>query len=742
MRYTVIIYLLFLVSFSFSVAADNLSLSITIGDGADYANTTSVMLGLDGSSDAHECNLSNDDSNYSYSITPSFPETVSWTLLDGDGSKTVYFKCSNSSENASWSAAVTDSITLDSTSPIASSLTPSNASVTADTTPTISAQLADSASGVNDATFVLTVDSTDVSADASFNSVTGILSYTPTTALSVASHDVVLQFYDLAGNEAEYSWSFTVNSGITLSNPQPTDGSFNSGNHPTVSVDVTESGSAINTSRNVVRIDGVDYGANSSYSDGVLSYTVQSTLDDGEHTVEMAVYDNTGVTSSLSWSFTVDTVDPIITNPMPADLSTQSSISTIYVDLSDAGSGLNISSITMYVDSVEVTDGTDFDAGRLFFGYTSGLGDGSHNIEVNAQDNAGNSESFYWTFTIERGKPVLSSTIPEKDAVINNQKPEISAVIGDTGSGSLNVDSLNFYLDAKKITSGVSFDEASGTVRYTPPNDLLDGLHNVRIKISNEFGNTIDETWSFTVDTTPSSGITNLVVKLEDETTVLSWTEPSSDVSGYEVYAQTEKFGSIAGLSPVKTLDAGTSTYNHDGSKHYYFAVVSFDSAGNKAVPLFGQNCGTYRNGKWTDYDCCWDSDCDSGVCDRATHACGEEVEEEPETEVIVIEITEENASKILEQAEQEILDAAMSGKNVSQAGALLNQAKSAYNAKNYEQAYELANKALIELKSTKLAAAPSSDDEKTGGKKKLPCCPVAILPVLLILSVFFYRKR
>lgn len=100
---------------------------------------------------------------------------------------------------------------VETTAPTISELTPADGAYTNNPKPTISAVLADTESGIDEETISMTVEGSDVTDLAEYNSATGLLSYTPTSDLSDGSVAVVVNVDDIAGNSADAaSWSFTV----------------------------------------------------------------------------------------------------------------------------------------------------------------------------------------------------------------------------------------------------------------------------------------------------------------------------------------------------------------------------------------------------------------------------------------------------------------------------------------------------------------------------------------------------
>ncbi|MDI6892154.1 MAG: S8 family serine peptidase [Actinomycetota bacterium] len=95
----------------------------------------------------------------------------------------------------------------DVTPPTISSLTPADGSVVNTGTPTISAIVTDT-SGIDEASIAMAVDGTAVAH--TYDSLTGEVSYVPTTALAEGLHAVTLAVADTEGNSTSTSWSFTV----------------------------------------------------------------------------------------------------------------------------------------------------------------------------------------------------------------------------------------------------------------------------------------------------------------------------------------------------------------------------------------------------------------------------------------------------------------------------------------------------------------------------------------------------
>ena len=121
----------------------------------------------------------------------------------------------------------TFTIIRDTTEPVITNMKPTG--TITDTTPTISASYSDpgpNPSGINTTSVILKLDGVIVSPDEITKS---SVRYTPTRALSYATHRVNLNVSDIAGNSASKTWTFTIEEerhvrGGGAAEPRDTDG--------------------------------------------------------------------------------------------------------------------------------------------------------------------------------------------------------------------------------------------------------------------------------------------------------------------------------------------------------------------------------------------------------------------------------------------------------------------------------------------------------------------------------------
>ncbi len=713
-------YALLMLIFFGMVCAVPTGLSVDINGGDNYTAGVSVMLDLTATG-AENCSLSNDGTSYS---TPfPFVATKAWNLTSGDGLKTVYFKCVSNNET-NWSSAVTDTITLDTTGPLASSKVPTG--TTANRRPTISASLSDTGSGVDETTIVLKLDNATVT----HNYSSGTVSYVPTDNLTFTSHTVQLFADDELGNSMNTSWSFTVLSqGVGFGNYGPVDGSYIAEPRPLISVILVDSGSGINTTTLAMKIDGSDVSSSASYAASTRNYSYDShTLTNGNHTVEVTVRDLGGKLSNKTWDFVVDTQEPYVGMVEPSDGSLVTSVTVISASVEDEGSGIDISELQMELNGIDVTGGINYDEDDevLTFRPSVPLTSGEYDVEVWATDNAGNTYNREWSFTIASSAPSIGSLTPADESTVSDSTPTISVIITDTGTSGIDADTIRVFFDHDEVTSDATYNAANGRVTYVPSEELEDGEYDVEVRVSNNKGDSSEKEWTFSIDSTLPAAPKNLKVEQSESGTTVSWTASTSpDIENYHIYGSDVSFTILLSDKLLDTLEHDEVEYFDEGETGWrYYAIVAEDSTGNKAETTFIGTCSVYSDGSWDDYECCWDSDCDedyscvSNVCEA-----GEDV------------VTEADAEHAINGAQAVIDNAVDAGKNVTEAEDYLEDAQNAFNAGNYEQAANFAALAREAALDAPLIGGEEAEEEE----KKLPCCPSFIL--LLALGFAALRR-
>jgi M6 family metalloprotease-like protein len=195
--------------------------SININSGDAYTNSTAVTLNLSASdgtgvtgyylSTNSTTPLTSDSGWTSVTSTTSYSTSVSYTLSSGDGIKTVYVWYKDAAGNIS--NAVSDSITLDATSPTVIITSPTSDSTYSTTNSTIdlSGTASDSTSGVNSVTWSNDRGGSGTAGGTTTWSISGI-------SLLVGYNTIAVTVSDNAGNTA----IDTIKVTYTVPTPTPT----------------------------------------------------------------------------------------------------------------------------------------------------------------------------------------------------------------------------------------------------------------------------------------------------------------------------------------------------------------------------------------------------------------------------------------------------------------------------------------------------------------------------------------
>lgn len=282
-------------------------------------------------------------------------------------------------------------------------------------------------------------------------------------------------------------------------NARPPDGSF-TGPSTILSAEYSdpEPSSGIDTETAMIHLDGKhQYGCTVTES----SITCQkSGLNDGTHKLEAFVCDNAQNCSHTAWSFTADAIAPNIKDTQPTG-SINSSSATIEAAFDDgAGAGVNSASTSVMLDGKKITSSCAANADGVSCN-VSGLAEGGHDVAIEVADNVGNRASKNWSFKVDFSAIGVTGQTPAAGSWQRSATPLIRASFQKTSQGAIDPDSISMYVDNDDVTPQTERDESSAS--YSPKEALAEGLHQVRVTVSDDAGHSGDSEWSFSIDTLP-----------------------------------------------------------------------------------------------------------------------------------------------------------------------------------------------------------------------------------------------
>ncbi|MDN8552380.1 Ig-like domain-containing protein [Citrobacter werkmanii] len=357
----------------------------------------------------------------------------------------------------------------------------------------------------------------------------GSWSFTPGSNLSNSQHVFTARATDSAGNTGAISGDFT----LTIDAQAPTVPTITSviddNNLPNVSVlpgQVTddrqpvlngtgETGATINIFDNGVLLGTTVVGAG-----GAWSWTVDSALTEGSHTLTVSATDPAGNTSAASsgWNIVVDVTPPAVPT-LTSVVDDQPGLTGNLVSgqlTNDATPTLNGrgeigATINIWLDGGTTPIGTAIVDGTGSWSFTPGtpLTNGNHTFTLSATDPAGNTSALSGGFTLNVDAtppvaPVITSIADNTAPVIgvvpnggstNETRPTITGT-GEAGS------TISIYNGASLV--GTALVQANGNWSFTPTNALAAGTWNLTAKATDTAGNTgpASDVRSFTIDTT------------------------------------------------------------------------------------------------------------------------------------------------------------------------------------------------------------------------------------------------
>ena len=291
---------------------------------------------------------------------------------------------------------------LDTTPPVLF-LSPPNAGTVTTATPVVVATYSDAGRGVDAASVRIYLDGVNVTTQAVVT--TSSATFTVSTALSQATHTVIAQVSDLAGNRTISMSTFLVDS-IPPVTALLVDG---------LTASAT---SLILKSTDLIGFSATDSGtgvANVLYGlDGATETVFASTfsLPAGTHTLVYQSIDNAGnVESPHAVALRVNMYDitpPTLTLMPPNGSTVTATTPTISAVYFDTGTGVNVATLRLAIDGVDVTTRAIVNASSATYIPTASLSQGTHTIVALVSDFAGNAATSTSNFFLDSVPPQTS----------------------------------------------------------------------------------------------------------------------------------------------------------------------------------------------------------------------------------------------------------------------------------------------------------------------------------------------
>lgn len=449
----------------------------------------------------------------------------------------------------------------------------------------------------------------------------GLWSFTPPSPLADGTYVLTATATDAAGNPSGQSnaWTIIVD-GTTPAAPVITQvvddvpertGSLDL-NETTNDSTPTLSGTAAANATVTIRVDGVDIGTTVADGLGAWSFTPDTPIAEGQHTLTAVATDAAGNISGVSnsWGIIIDSVAPdapVITqvvDDVPERLGAlNSGDSTNDTTPTLNGTAEPGSTVTIRQDGVDLTTIVIDSSGTWTYTPTTPLVNGTYTFTAVTTDGAGNTSqpSGGFTLTVDTTPPAAATIATVTDDVGGVNGPLTS---GDTTDdtqpllqGTAPADTVITVYDGTTMLGTATLD-GSGGWSFTPVIPLTDGPHTLTVHATDAAGNTtISTPFELTVDTVPPAtpDIPAITVNPDGTETPLNPGETTRDTT--PTLSGTGNLGDTVtiyngGVKLDDVLVDGTGNWTWtpatalpNGTYDITLTVTNMDGTGNESAP-------------------------------------------------------------------------------------------------------------------------------------------------------------
>jgi hypothetical protein len=192
---------------------------------------------------------------------------------------------------------------------------------------------------------------------------------------------------------------------------------------------------------------------------------------------------------------------PVIQDIAPPDMSVRATKTpTISANYFDVDTGIDVSSVVLKVDDVDVTSSATVTGSGVTY-TASPLTEGIHSVYLGVEDNRHNSAAQMWNFTVDTLGPTITDMRPANASSTSSSTPLISANYSDPSG--INLALVVFVVDDLIQTPNATV-TATG-ISYIPAQPLAAGTHCAGLGVKDNVGNARLAMWCFTVSASTST---------------------------------------------------------------------------------------------------------------------------------------------------------------------------------------------------------------------------------------------
>ncbi|HCL5252348.1 TPA: Ig-like domain repeat protein, partial [Salmonella enterica] len=324
------------------------------------------------------------------------------------------------------------------------------------------------------------------------------------SALPDGQHSLLVDVIDIAGNAAQETLQFTIDTTLReptiVLDPGQDTGDDSKDNLTNINQPMFIIGNVdSDVSHIVVRLDGRDYTIENT--GGVLTFTPDKPLSDGQHTLSVTVTDIAGNTkTSAELQIEIDTQVQIdsVTLTTDSGASAHDNVTNVTRPSFEIATPDDVTTVLVSFDGVNWTPINKSAAGRWEFTAGSALPEGHYTLSVKATDKAGNTADSTLDFTVDTHVEGLGIVMLDDagksstDGITNVTSPRFEI------SAREPLQSVTVILNGK---SSILTQGAGNKWIFTPETPLVDGTYKIEIVAEDIAGNRINKEVSFTIDT-------------------------------------------------------------------------------------------------------------------------------------------------------------------------------------------------------------------------------------------------
>ncbi|MDI6889067.1 MAG: Ig-like domain-containing protein [Methanocellales archaeon] len=370
---------------------------------------------------------------------------------------------------------------------------------------------------------------------------------------------------DLAGNSAsdESNADFTIDSTLPVI-------TIDTVTTPTNEAIQNITGTYIEDNLATIDVNGVP----ATVDEVAGTYSATVSLSEGSNTITATATDQVGHTATATDTIVLDTAAPTISALTPAPSSyVDTATPTISAALADDNSGIDTATVVIKVDDIDVTADATVTETSVSYTPTADLSQGNHTVTVAVSDNAGNTATASWSFTVDTIYPKI--TIDEVTTPTNTPSQIITGTYIEDNLATIDVNGVP-----------ATVDEVAGT--YSATVSLSEGSNTITATATDQVGHTATATVTIVLDTAAPtiSALTPAPSSYVDTATPTISAALADDNSGIDTATVVIKVDDIdvtADATVTETSVSYTPTADLSQGNHTVTVAVS-DNAGNTAT--------------------------------------------------------------------------------------------------------------------------------------------------------------